>query len=112
MFLDTRVESGFNVLNVGGELGGPDDATLIERVRDLMSGPGASLIVDLSEVTFINSTGINTLVRMTAQANVQEQRIVYAGPSPMVAGVLRTTQLDRFLAVFPTTAAAAKGLAG
>lgn len=101
MFLDAQEYAGFHVLHVGGEVGGPDDRQLVEQVGDLLSGPGAQLILELSQVTYLNSTGIATLVRLNAQANVQEQRLVICNPAPLVEGVLRTTQLDRFFNVYP-----------
>lgn len=110
MFLDQSEHSGIRVLSVGGELGGSDDEKLVERIGDLLSGPGDRVIIDLSQVTYINSRGINTLVRITAQANVQEQRVVFASPSNLVEGVFRTTQLIRFFDVYPTLDEAVKGL--
>ena len=112
MFLDLKQLDGINVLSIGGELGGPDDDTLIERVNDLLNVAGDRLILDLHSVTYLNSTGLNTLVRITARANVQEQRVVLAHPAPLVDGVLRTTQLVRFFEVFADLPAASAALRG
>lgn len=99
-----RTESaGIPLLVISGDIGS-DDTKLLQEAADILVGPGAKLMLDLSAVTYINSTGINTLVRINAQANQQDQRVVFAAPSPIVEGVFRTTQLDRFFTVLPTVA--------
>ncbi|MBN2447035.1 MAG: STAS domain-containing protein [Phycisphaerae bacterium] len=110
MFLDMSEHAGVKVLYVGGELGGPDDAKLIEIVNEQLEDPGDSIIIDLGKISFINSTGLNTLVRLSAQANVQEQRVVYANLTPMIEGLFSTTQLDRFFEVHGDVQAAASAL--
>jgi hypothetical protein len=42
------------------------------------------------------------VVRVKAQANTQEQTIVFASPSPLVSGVFDTSKLDKFLEIYPT----------
>jgi anti-anti-sigma factor len=101
MHTTQRDVDGFRVLTIHGELGSPDDQALLDTVAELLAGPGATLIIDLAGLHYLNSMGINTLVRITAQANVQEQRVVYAGPSPLIEGIFRTTQLVRFFEVVP-----------
>jgi anti-sigma B factor antagonist len=90
---------GIATLVITGEVGTEVDQELITMAGEILVGPGAKLILDLSGVNYINSTGINTLVRINAQANQQDQRVVFAAPTPMVEGVLHTTQLDRFFTV-------------
>lgn len=94
-------QSGIPTLVISGDIGS-DDTKLLEEASEILVGPGAKLLLDLSGVTYINSTGINSLVRINAQANQQDQRVVFAAPSPMVEGVFRTTQLDRFFTVLPS----------
>ena len=101
MRIDTADHDGVTVFAVVGELGLDTDGGLLESVGDVLNNPGDAAIIDLGGVDYINSTGINTLVRLTAQANVQEQRVLYCRPTPMVLGVLRTTQLDRFFEIHP-----------
>ena len=50
------------------------------------------------------------LLTLTAQANQRESQVVLAAPSAFVAGVLETTQLDRFFRVNPSVEAAIAGL--
>ncbi len=95
-----------HVIRVQGDLTGTDTRSFLEAVTTLLSGPGAKIVLDLAGVPFMNSLGLGELVRLVAQGNVQEARVVLANPSAFVAGVLQTTQLDRFFEIFPTLEAA------
>lgn len=101
MNIDIETKDGIHIVHIQGDLVG-EHSDLIEEVTNLLTGPGVGVVIDLRAVPFMNSTGLSELVRITAQANVQEDRIALAGPSPFVAGVLQTTQLNRFFDVYPT----------
>ena len=105
--LDVTEHAGFPVLAIGGELNGQDDDRLVAEVGELLQKSGDRLILDLAGLAFLNSTGLGTLVRVNAQANVQEQRVVLARPSAVVDGVLRTTQLIKFFETHDTLEQAA-----
>jgi len=102
MTVDIKVQDGVQIVRLQGEMTG-DNSDFIESITNLLTGPDTRILIDLHEVPFINSTGLNDLVRVTAQSNVQEGRVVLANLSPFVDGVLRTTQLHRFFEVYPTT---------
>lgn len=85
-----------------GELVG-DQTDFIDAITNLITAPGIRIVIDLSDVPFMNSTGLSELVRIVAQANIQEARVVLANLSPFVAGVLQTTQLVRFFEIYATT---------
>ncbi len=85
------------LLRLEGELtGGTDLGLTVTRLR----GEGRdTFVVDLSQVWMINSAGLGELVRLTAEANAQGGRMVYAHPSPFVHGVFRNTKLNTFFEV-------------
>lgn len=108
--VDASVVDGVTVLRVSGDLAGNDDGVFVAAVTDQITGPGARIVIDLSGVRFLNSTGLGDLVRVAAQANLQESRIILANPIAFVAGVLQMTRLDRFFDVHPTVEAAIASL--
>ncbi len=105
MTVEIEDRAGIHIVRLRGELVG-EHADFVDTVTNMLTGPGARIVVDLAAVPFMNSTGLSELVRVTAQANVQEGRVVLAALSPFVAGVLQTTQLDRFFEICPTIEAA------
>ncbi len=100
MTIDIHDHAGVHIVRLMGELG--EDSGLREAVTDLLAQRGARVLIDLAAVPFVNSSGLGDLVRVTAQANVQESRVVLAGLTPFVGGVIETTQLDRFFEICPT----------
>lgn len=111
MTLTITTRGAVHIVHPVGEL--DDDAAdqlasvLIEHIRR-----GGGLIVPLTDVAHINSAGISALVNATAQANVQECRVILANPSPAVAGVLEITKLTRFFEVAPSLDDALSRVAG
>lgn len=101
MNFQTEEQDGIHVVTIAGELVG-GHTQLVEEVTNLLTAPRARIILDLAGVPFMNSTGLSELVRITAQANIQEARVVLANLSPFVSGVLQTSQLDRFFDISPT----------
>lgn len=109
MKLLTEERGDIRVVHVLGELADVPDA-FSEAIIGLLTAPGAKIILDLAGVSFLNSAGVSELVRVTAQANVQEGRIILTQLTPFIEGVLQTTQLDRFLEVAPSIDEAAQQL--
>lgn len=104
--MDFRIDSidGVSVLRVAGEW--QDDGRFVEAATNLLTARGSRLVVDLTNLQFINSSGLSELVRVVSQARLQESRVVLANPSAFVAGVFHMTQLDRFFDCRATVAEA------
>jgi anti-sigma B factor antagonist len=105
MTIETLDQAGIKIVRLHGELHG-HDGDFVPTVVELFTAPGVRVVIDLTDVPFMNSTGLAELVRVAAQANVQECRLVLAHPNSFVVGVLQTTQLDRFFEVYPSIEAA------
>lgn len=99
-------QRGVTVLRVQGELNDEADFAFVADVSDRIHARGSRMVVDLSQVPFVNSQGLGALVQITAKANLCESRVIYAGATPLVMGVIETTRLHRFLTLAPTVEAA------
>lgn len=106
MTVKTETRGSVQVVHLSGNLDGTQSESLGATVSGLTDSRGAKIVLDLTELKFINSTGLSELVTLTAQANARESRILLANPTPFVAGVLETTRLDRFFDVCPSVDAA------
>lgn len=103
MTVEIRDQAGIKLVRLHGELTDDEEGDFVEAVTNLLTGPGVRILIDLAEVPFMNSSGLGELVRVTAQANIQEAQVVLANLSPFVEGVLQTSQLDRFFEICPST---------
>lgn len=102
MEIHVENRNGIRVVHLSGELIGQEDDGLVDMMSDLLAEPQAKIVLDLAGVSYLNSTGLSELVRVVAQANVQEARTVLASPSAYLAGVLEMTKLDRFFEICPS----------
>lgn len=67
------------------------------------------LVIDLSELNFICSLGLGSIVAAYLHARRYEGRVCLAGVQPAVKEVLDVTRLTTILTAFPTVEAAIKG---
>ena len=84
--------------------GDMDMATVgeFERVAGHLVGSGqASLTVDLSDVAFCDSSGINGLVRVKKACDAAGGQLSRLSPQPQVRDVLRLTGLTEYLSIPP-----------
>lgn len=109
MDYDVREVAGVSVVRITGELRA-GDASLIDVVQPHIDRPSARVVLDLSGVAYVSSAGLGELVRLAAQANSQRAGFTLAALSPFVAGVLETTQLNRFFDTAPDVESAIRKL--
>ncbi|MFC0527512.1 STAS domain-containing protein [Phytohabitans kaempferiae] len=80
---------------------------LQEQLHDALQVDPARLVLDLRDVSFVDSTGLGLLLSVQDRAASEDGWLRLAGPNPLVRRLLRATELDRRLPVYPTVAAAA-----
>lgn len=87
------------VLRPCGELDIATVAALRDAVVDTIAGGCADIVVDLTEVTFIDSSGLGVLVGATKRTLRAGGRLVVAGiDSPAVSPAFRASGLGRIIA--------------
>lgn len=99
-----------SVLKVSGRVDLVSAGRLRRVVEEAIDGGRRSLVVDLGEVPFVDSSGVGALVgalKLTRQVG-GELRI--AAVAPTVRDVLRLTTVDRILRPYDTVDEALEGL--
>lgn len=71
-----------------------------ERMRDLTSVPSARVILDLSRVLFLDSSGLGAVVAVMKML-APERRLELAGLTPTVEKVFRLTRMDTIFTIHP-----------
>jgi anti-sigma B factor antagonist len=85
-------------LDVSGDVDMASSEALNNALRGALTAPGLKrVLVDLSKVTFLDSTGINTLVQSHQQAGDQNINLQVVNPSTMALRVLDITGVLEFL---------------
>lgn len=98
-----------------GPLGDIDLATAPDLVAEFeyaMEHLSPRMLVDLSEVTFIDSSGLAALVRARLNAESRGGSFALTGADEAISGLLSLTKLDQFFeirALPPEISGSAKG---
>jgi anti-anti-sigma factor len=87
-------------------LQGPTDVSQALELRELLGqqidGPAARVLLDLSGVTLVDSSGVGVLVAAHRRAAGAGAGFVLAGAPGPVGRVFELTRTDRLLRIFPT----------
>ncbi len=87
-------------------LHGPIDVSSAMALRDLLGAqidsPAARVLVDLTDVALIDSSGIGILVTAHRRAAGQGAAFALAGPSGAVARVFAMTRTNKLLTIHET----------
>lgn len=80
------------------------------RMMELTTTPSERVILDLSHVEFLDSSGLGAVVGSMKQLG-RSRKLDLAGLTPTVDKVFRITRMDRVFRIFPTTDAAIEEIA-
>jgi len=96
---DISWHDGQAVVLLSGDLDFDSDTELREAIDPLLQGDRvpAEILLDLSEVQFIDSGGIRALIVSHGEAKTRGVRLRVQNPQPTPARVLQITQVDRLL---------------
>jgi anti-anti-sigma factor len=87
---DLKLESiaGLPVARLSGEIDRSNAAELGDRMATAIGGQGGGLVVDLSELAFLDSTGIRMLFELAAELKRRQQALRVVVPSGSHLGEL------------------------
>lgn len=82
-----------------------------DRMREIAAAAPPRVILDLSTVTFLDSSGLGAIVAVM-KALLPERRLELAGLTPNVAKVFRLTRMESVFVIHPSAAEGALRHAG
>ena len=91
--------NGLLILRPEGELVADQPTGLPDAVNTALGDGHLVLLLDLSQVPYVNSSGIGELVKCAAQVNLQKGKLALVNLSPFVQDVLQATKLDTFFTI-------------
>jgi len=100
-FSKPEERGGTVLLRVKGRLDVKTSPILLQRVAEIQAN-GQNLVLNLSEVSFMGSSGIGALLVLVEQFQEQGGSVRFASLSPAVDSVVKLLNLDRFLSIDPT----------
>jgi anti-sigma B factor antagonist len=94
-----RTEDDWTVLDVEGEVDLSTAPTLRSRIDELIRGGVRHLVVDLSDVGFMDSSGLSVLVSVMKHMEDADGRLAIVCSRDPVLKVFTITGLDRVFAI-------------
>jgi anti-sigma B factor antagonist len=105
--ITTRDAGGVLIVSVDGRIVlGEESNALREKVRDLVSEGKKGIVLNLENVTFIDSAGLGTLVAAHSSARTRGVALKLSGLGSKFREVLQITRLLTVFDVFETELAA------
>ena len=103
----SRTEGGWSVVDVGGEIDVFTAPKLREHLVGVIEGGSSHLVVDLLDVSFMDSTGLGVLVGALRRVRETGGELVLVCAEGAVRRVLGITGLDQ---LFPVRSSVAEAI--
>lgn len=109
--VDEPVDERTQVIALRGEVDAVTAPKLGRRLFSLAEEGKKGVVLDLSSVTFLDSTGLGVLLNALRQLSQRGARLVLVCPTERVQRPFQVTGLSERLPIFPSREAALGGLA-
>ena len=97
----TREDSG-TIVHLQGDIDLRQSPGLHEALVEICGEKPARLILIMSDVSYIDSSGVGSLVEIYRRLKRDKRAFVLVAPGPRVMSVLEITRLDKFFAIVNT----------
>lgn len=101
-----RTEGPVEVVSLSGTLDAWSEPGVRAELREILEKGRSRLVLDLSSLRRIDSTGLSALLSVLKAARGAGGDVVLLSPSASVVSVLRLTRLDQILEAFDDEPAA------
>lgn len=102
-------QDGIAVVAVGGDVDVATVSTLEEAITEALGAKPTALVIDLTDVEFLASAGLQTLVA-TNEAVTESAGFAVVANGPATSRPIQLTGLDQVFAMYPTLAEAIAAL--
>lgn len=92
-------EQGAAVVQLNGEIDLRTSPQMRSALLTLLDEKPGRIILDLSGVTYIDSSGVGTIVELKRRALHDENKVVLVGLQPRVRSLFEITRLDKFFTI-------------
>jgi anti-sigma B factor antagonist len=99
-----RVSDSAAIIAVRGELTGATETQLMDAYGQASDAVTRKVILDFSDLEYMNSTGIGLLVTLLVRAQRHRQQLVAFGLSGHYRQILALTRLDEAIGIVETEA--------
>jgi len=98
---NVRSKPGLAMIDLRGEIDSFAENELNRAYEEAEAGEPKAILLNFTEVDYINSTGIALIVSLLARARKAHRRLITYGLSDHYVEIFQITRLADFMSVFP-----------
>lgn len=106
--IESSSDGGCPVIAVSGEVNLRTSPQLHAALVEIVDKKSERIVLDLSGVSYMDSSGVGTLVEIKRRVDRHKGRFVLAALQPRVYGVFEITQLHKFFEIADSVEEACK----
>jgi anti-sigma B factor antagonist len=91
-----------SVIEIVGDVTGQSEDILTEAFNQVTSQGARNILLDFSQLDYMNSSGIGLLVTLLIRVKRQNQRLYACGLSEYYRQIFELTRLDEAIVIYPT----------
>jgi anti-sigma B factor antagonist len=109
--IDVRQEGSAAILGIHGEVTAASETTLMDAYAAASATGARAILLDFSDLEYMNSGGIGLLVTLLIRVQRAGQRLMAVGLDDHYRQILSLTRLDEAIAIHDSEAAALAAVA-
>ncbi len=110
MDLQITERDGIAFATLSGFMSSGESEKLTDALADHAFQDGARVVIDLSGLKTIDSSGLSALIHVVTRSRTTRGRVILVKPSDFVRNVFSTTRLDHYFDLADSTDAAVRQL--
>ena len=91
-----------SVIDIQGDVSALAEPVLMQAYAQTSTPTSHAIILNFTELAYMNSSGIGLLVTLVIRANRQEQQVLAYGLSDHYRRIFALTRIDDVISIYPT----------
>jgi anti-sigma B factor antagonist len=101
-----KASANASIIDINGEINAFAENTLMEAYAEATNNGARAIILNFTDLDYMNSSGIGLLVTLLIRAQRQKQRLMAFGLTEHYQQIFDLTRLNEAIAIFPSEAQA------
>lgn len=106
-----RLAATITGIDIAGELNGYSEETLMNAYNEATNGRTQTIVLNFTDLDYMNSSGIGLLVTLLIRVQRQKQRLLAYGLSEHYQQIFELTRLNEAITIFDSEAEAVSAVA-
>ncbi len=98
--MEIRVDGKYLIVALSGELDVESSQKMKNDVRKKISSETSNIVIDLTNVNYVDSSGLGTLIALQKDARFNGGSLCIVGASQQIKRVMKMTNLDKLFQLY------------